>query len=301
MTSRTWKTIISQTVLNLLFHCGHRRMFPLIADGRLTLSTALLLAPHLTPENRDTLLRRSTHRSKREIEELIAEFAPREDVRSLIRKLPEPTSRPAESTLSGMGSSVTRSQGNVQPSPHGAATTPLPPVVQPLAPGRYKVQFTASAALREKLERLQALMHSQIPDGDLGAVIEAAVTDTLERLEARRFATTKRPRKSLSNTRMSPDSRYIPAAVRRAVRERDGDRCRYVDASGRRCQERHRLHYHHLHTFAVGGDHRPENIRLMCKAHNHYLAECDYGRDAMNRFRRPGGRVSETATAGGSG
>ena len=29
-------------------------------------------------------------------------------------------------------------------------------IVQPLSPGRYKVQFTASAELNDKLERLQA-------------------------------------------------------------------------------------------------------------------------------------------------
>jgi hypothetical protein len=138
----------------------------------------------------------------------------------------------------------------------------------------------------EQLERLQALLRSQIPDGDLGAVIEAAVTEKLERLEARRFAAVKRPLKSLSESSTSPDSRYIPAAVRRAVRARDGTRCRFVDASGRRCEERHRLTYHHAYPFGVGGDHRPENIHLVCKPHNDYLAECDYGREAMARFRR---------------
>ena len=175
------------------------------------------------------------------------------------------------------------------PSPNSASpASSSPPVVEPLAPGRYKVQFTASAALHEKLQRLQALMRSQVPDGDLGAIIEAAVTEKLERLEARRFATTSRPRKDLSTTDTSPSSRRIPAAVRRAVRERDGGRCRYVDASGRRCDERHRLEFHHLHPFGFGGDHRPENIRLMCRAHNGQLAEHDYGLKAMARFRRPG-------------
>ena len=153
------------------------------------------------------------------------------------------------------------------------------------------MQFTASARLHEKLERLRALMRSQVPDGDLGAIIEAAVTEKLERLEARRFAATSRPRKNLSKADTSPASRHIPAPVRRAVRERDGNRCGYVDAAGRRCDERDRLEYHHLHPFGLGGDHRPENIRLMCGAHNAYLAEHDYGREAMARFRRPGKRV----------
>jgi hypothetical protein len=72
--------------------------------------------------------------------------------------------------------------------------------VEPLSPGRYRVQFTASADLRDKLERLTALMRSSVPDGDLGAIIEHAVTEKLERLEARRFAKTNAPRKTLADS-----------------------------------------------------------------------------------------------------
>ena len=57
-------------------------------------------------------------------------------------------------------------------------------LVEPLSPARYKVQFTASAELHDKLERLQALMRSEVPGGDLAAIIERAVTEKLERLEA---------------------------------------------------------------------------------------------------------------------
>jgi hypothetical protein len=133
------------------------------------------------------------------------------------------------------------------------------------------MQFTASAELHEKLERLRALMRTQIPDSDLNAIIEAAVTEKLERLETRRFAATSHPRKTLSKTDTSPTSRHIPAAVRRAVRERDGDRCVYVDASGRRCSERHRLEYHHRRPFGMGGDHRPSPWDS-CARHNDHLA-----------------------------
>jgi predicted restriction endonuclease len=150
------------------------------------------------------------------------------------------------------------------------------------------VQFTARAELHDKLQRLQALMRSQVPDGDLAAIIEQAVTEKLERLEARRFAKAKTPRKGLPETDTSPFSRHIPAAVRRAVHERDGSRCRYVDEQGRRCPERDRLEYHHRHPYGLGGDHGLQNIRLMCHAHNHYLAEHDYGRNAMAHYRRSG-------------
>ena len=57
------------------------------------------------------------------------------------------------------------------------------PSVEPLAPARYRVQFTASTELREKLVRLQNLMRSQVPDGDLETIIDDAVTEKLKRLE----------------------------------------------------------------------------------------------------------------------
>jgi hypothetical protein len=291
----------------------HPVLLDMLGDGRLHLSGIALLAPHLTGENRDTLLRRATHRSKRQIEELIAEIAPRPDVTASIRKLPERAPSPAPSTCSGMGNSVTPSPGcgvGVRPSqplpslaPEQAPVSTPPraseivqrPVVEALAPGRYRVQFTASAALREKLERLQTLMLSQVPDGDLAAVIEAAVTEKLERIEARRLALTNRPRKGLADTDTTPASRHIPAPVRRAVRKRDGNQCRFVDSSGRRCGERRHLRYHHIHPYGMGGDHGFENIKLMCRRHDEYLAECDYGRRAMARFRREGKRGVDTA------
>jgi hypothetical protein len=170
-------------------------------------------------------------------------------------------------------------------SPDGVAssvTSGPASLIQPLAPSRYKVQFTASASLREKLERLQALW----PNGDLAAAIEQAVTEKLERLEARRFGRSMaRKVKPISS---SPFSRYIPAAIRRAVTERDGRQCSYRDERGRRCSERHRLEYHHRVPYGVGGDRSVKNIALMCSTHNQYLADCDYGRGKMSRHRRSG-------------
>jgi len=165
-------------------------------------------------------------------------------------------------------------------------------LLEPRAPGRHRVQFTASAALCDKLERLRGLMRSSVPDGNLEAIIEAAVTEKLERLESRRFARTSVPRKDLANTDTSPASRHIPAAVRRAVYQRDGGRCRFVDEHGRRCPERHRLEFHHLVPFGLDGDHSPDGLRLMCRLHNQYVAERDYGEKLMAWQRGAGKRAS---------
>ena len=46
---------------------------------------------------------------------------------------------------------------------------------------------------------------------------------------------------------------------------------------------------------AAGGDRSPSNIRLLCRLHNSYFAERDYGKDVMDQYRRSGSRVSESA------
>ena len=273
----------------------HPMLLTMLADGRLHLTAIAKLVPHLTRENRAGLLERATHRSKRQIEEQIAEIAPRPDVPVVVRKLPERRTLPTAGVVPNRGPIL-----ELRPDGVTASAPPVsPPVVQPLSPGRYRVQFTASAEFHQKLERLRALMCSRgrLRGWDLAAVIEQAVTEKLERLEASRIARTKAPRKGLVETKPepSPSSRHIPAAVRRAVRERDGDRCRYVDERGRRCKERDRLEFHHRHPFGLGGDHSVPNIRLMCRAHNAYLAECDYGREAMGRHRQARSRSSPAA------
>jgi hypothetical protein len=123
------------------------------------------------------------------------------------------------------------------------------------------VQFTASAGLRDKLERLQALMRDADPEADLATVIEIAVTEKLERLESRRFAQARRPVKTIADSDTAAASRYVPAAIRRAVYARDGGRCRYVDTRGQRCNERVRLEFHHHdRPFGRGGDHDPPRV-----------------------------------------
>src|SRR4249920_3898358 len=69
------------------------RQFPLVVQlferGSLHLSAIKLLGPHLTADNHVQLLERASGKNKREIELLVATVAPRPDVPSRMRKLPE--------------------------------------------------------------------------------------------------------------------------------------------------------------------------------------------------------------------
>jgi hypothetical protein len=299
----------------------HPMLLSMLRDGRLHLSGIARLVPHLTHENRDTVLKRATGMSHRQVKELVSELEPKPDAPARIRKLPDRSSRAtvADSPQLGAprvelpptspGPAVPGGEGGPEgPMAAGAASSldlrrdEAEPVlgrqasVEPLAPARFKVQFTASVELRDKLERLQALMRSSVPDGDLAKIIDVAVTKELERLEAKRFGKTKKPRKNLAQTDTRAKSRYIPAAVRRFVEKRDQGRCTYTDKHGRRCSKRHDLEFHHIRPFGLGGDHSPEELALMCRTHNGLLAEQDFGKEKMARYGRRGRPDSPAVT-----
>ena len=51
---------------------------------------------------------------------------------------------------------------------------------------------------------------------------------------------------------------------------------------------RDHLEFHHRHPFGFGGYHDPDNLCLMCRTHNVYLAKIDYGKEHIPRKpRRP--------------
>jgi len=73
--------------------------------------------------------------------------------------------------------------------------------------------------------------------------------------------------------------------VKRAVRERDQDQCTFQSESGQRCPARMRLEFDHIEPVARGGRATVDGMRLRCRAHNQYAAECAFGAGFMARKR----------------
>jgi 5-methylcytosine-specific restriction endonuclease McrA len=279
----------------------HPQLLEALRDGRVHLSGLALLIVVVNAENCAAVLARAAYRTRRQIEELVAELSPRPDAASVIRKLPQRTTAATGAVCTSgegelfPGRVATSSESQPATEPDPGAPVPAVPctspptaragarlaTIEPLSAARYKVQFTASAELRDKLDRLTALLRSEVPSGDLAVIVDKAVSGMLDRIEARRLSKVKDPRRTLATSDPSSRSRHIPAAVRRAVCERDDSRCRFVDEHGRRCSERNRLEFHHRHPFAMGGDHSSGNISLLCPQHNRLMAELDYGRSAV--------------------
>jgi hypothetical protein len=263
-----------------------------LASGALSLTSVRLLRRHLTPENYEAVLARACGRSRREVEALVAELAPRPDVPSSVRKLPTVTSAPAPAPIPAATPPSTRVEGAVV-----APVVPTRrPIIETTSPDRYRVQFTIGKESHEKLRRVQALLRREIPSGDPGAIFDRALTLLLEKVERTRLGASKRPRPRpirpgtdrQLRTPIVP-SRDLPRHVQRDVCQRDGDRCAFVSRDGHRCTERTFLEFHHILPYAKGGLATVENISLRCRRHNQYEAEMVFGRRMISKVRTTNG------------
>jgi hypothetical protein len=297
------------------------REFPLVLDmlskGELHLTAIKLLGPHVTRGNHAHVLAQARFKGKREIELIVAELAPKPDVPSIVRKLPERVAARPKQVLSSVVAPTRQASGASQleeavsttpqlqhsgaptqpwaavsttqvlqlfgaPTQLGAAALVTPqhrsgasiqigaaavtpeqrrsdaltqlktdvsvtpqldrsdapmqliaadestllsatvaslgePLVDattqerdpglfelktyppstssttPLSPGRYRVKFTTGQAMHDTLDRLKNLLRHQVPDGDIGIILERAAELLLEKTLKERFAqTTKR-------------------------------------------------------------------------------------------------------------
>jgi 5-methylcytosine-specific restriction endonuclease McrA len=260
-------------------------ILPLLADGRLSLSAVLLLTPHLTPDTADELLAGAEHKTNAQVELLLAERFPMPDVPTLVRVI-TPVGASHEPAAGTDAPALQLAVRPVVPSVGPDTAVPMGPLPSrakpaPLSPGRYAVQFTMDEEMHEELRKVQALLGQVLPSGDVMEVFRRALRELRVQLEKRKFAKSDRPRRQSGAAK----GRHIPAAVKRAVVERDGGQCTFVSDKGKRCDSRTRLELDHVEPVARGGEATADNLRLRCRAHNQYAAELVYGEEFMSGKR----------------
>jgi 5-methylcytosine-specific restriction endonuclease McrA len=242
-----------------------------IERGELHLSMMVLLRPHLNEQNVEQLADAVAGKSQRQVEELLARLAPKPDVPSAIVEL-KPKSNDTKPTLFA-GEDVSEAPNQVPGAPRSR--------IEPLSEARYKVELTAGAELKAKLERACDLMRHRNLSGDLAVVIDAAMELLLSKLEKERLGKVKTPR-APTPRRAAGDgthrARAIPAGVRRAVFERDGEQCTFIAEAGERCPQRGHLELDHVEARALGGTNAASNLRVRCRPHNRLAAEDVFGK-----------------------
>ena len=179
---------------------------------------------------------------------------------------------------------------------------------EPLTADLRRLHVTVSRRLLAKLDAAREGLSHAIPGATAEQVLEAAL-DLLLAKQARARGQVKKPRATVEEHAMAevvasespadglptaaePRHRRtgareaIPAAVRRAVWERDQGRCTWPLDAGGCCGSTHRLELDHVDPWAKGGESTAGNLRVVCGAHNRLAARQAFGARTAGRYAR---------------
>lgn len=271
------------------------RRFPVIFDslasGALSLTSVIILKPHLTEETASELIAAAANKSIVQVDELLKCRFPRQDLTAKLEPLPAPPPM--------LGDEVSAHTPRASAADQLSARTVVAPAprsrVSPLAEDRFAFQFSASRRMRDKFRYAQELLSHQLLSGDMAEVFERALDQLIAKLEQRKFGATSRPRTGGPQSAKNP--RHIPVHVKREVWRRDGARCTFVSDDGHRCDERKFLEFDHVIEVARGGQASVSEIRLRCRTHNQFTAECTFGAEFMSAKREAAGRAAKERRA----
>ena len=158
-------------------------IYELLADGDISLSTIGLIGRHLTDRNYEALLQECRHKSKREVEVIVARLSPRPDSPTIVRRVLAPRVD-AATVAHDVSGAPTAADPVVPPPPR--------PVIAPLAPERFKLQITMSQETHDTLRQLQNLMRHSVPSGDAAVIVERALKVLLQELLRKKCGMRKR-------------------------------------------------------------------------------------------------------------
>jgi hypothetical protein len=299
------------------------RKFPALLgaldQGKIHLTALCLLAPHVTENNKETLIEGASHKGKAEVEawlvaNSITPAVPIQPctIKPIVARASEtsmptvpsmfdapPVSADDERARADVGVSSNALQHvpeHVEVSPNLSSRPEHVDIRRsqpPPAPEHYRMQVVIPKGTHDKLRHAQALLSHAVPSGDVVKVLDRALDLLITHLERRKIGaregrTTETPRRTRAMAK-----HYVPAHVRRAVWDRDHGQCTFVSAGGNRCSARTLLEYDHAQPVARGGTSTVANVRLRCRAHNQCEARRAFGSGFMARKRLGGGHSME--------
>jgi len=147
------------------------------------------------------------------------------------------------------------------------ASTPLleAPAMEPVEE-RVTLRTSLSTEKFEAFEEARAIVSRKNP----GATVEDVFNEMVEFFLKHKAPRQRKPANPKSRTR------HIPVATRDQVMLRDKQRCTFRSRSGHKCNSTHNLQIDHIKPFALGGTHDPNNLRVLCAAHNRHVARMTF-------------------------
>ena len=216
----------------------------------------------ITPENKSELFAQTEGKSKREVEKVLSNYLPEREVPTKLESVRVSCTKEAPA-----------------------------PLFQTASPSVSKKTFTITLELTEEemtlVEEVQKLLStSKVKDALLGSATKLIQrTVALKKKRQRRAESKSLPPVAVNMAegvaKAESQSRYIPADVSHAVKQRYNCQCTFIGADGLRCSETRRLQIDHVVPFALGGKSSVANLRLLCPAHNQLEAEKVFGEAAI--------------------
>lgn len=136
-----------------------------------------------------------------------------------------------------------------------------------------RLEMTFTKEQFAKLQRAKELLSHAVPTGDLVDLIEYLSDKVIQqkmtsskRQSAAMMATTAQ---TTATAAVKPRTKMaIPTAVRKQLFKKQ-DCCQYTDAKTKnKCGSRWQLQIDHIRPQWADGDHKPENLQVLCAAHN---------------------------------
>ncbi len=276
-----------------------------LRDGRLCITSIVELAKVLTPENREEVLPRFFHRSKREAMEVTAELRPdpappKRDVVTKVCVAPRAPATADSERAAGQLAVVQLANLPHANSPSEARVTMSQPpdsrdLAVPLTADLRRFHINVSRRFLEKLEAARAALSHARPGATAEEILEAGLNLVLAQ-HAKRKGLVEKPRKVAPPAK--PD--HVPAHVRRAVWTRDGGRCQWPVDGGGVCGSTLRVEFDHIDPRARGGPSTVEGIRLLCAVHNQLAARRVFGDESSSSAGSAGRSNSRSPAAASS-
>ena len=139
------------------------------------------------------------------------------------------------------------------------------------------LELTINKELREKLERLKALLSHKSPSLKMSGVLEIISDMALKQLgtspksEVTSEKTTSPEIVHASNNKKR--SRYIPAKTKNIIFQRANHQCEFTTQNNKRCEATHFLEVDHKHPYSQNGSNHPQNLQILCRQHNQRKAK----------------------------
>ena len=260
-----------------------------LAENRISLTVAGLLASHVDDTNVDELVSACTGMSKRQADEYLVSIRPKPVFEPSIRKQPKQArlrSDPAPA--------------KPLPVPEPALATPTSPpkskpIVEPAQPDIFNFRFAADQSFKEKFERLAEVLGVENAQKHMAEILEQALDVALEKKDPKQKHERRQARErrlEVAKTTPSPDevslsepvtSRNVASDVRGRVLATAGYQCEYRARDATRCTSRTGLQVEHTRPFAIHHSHDEQYLRAYCPAHNRLAAERVFGRAFIHR------------------